>query len=230
MKSNLSLLDQGRFLTTQVSILRREPKSFSSREVSNAVKRLASIEVYRKLFEKAYDSLPHKELKITTGMNEIADTSQLAVSVAVVFIYRAAIYAWPAAEEKFTGALHLFLGLEREEEPPFNPKIYYEKYFERLEELKIQAVIIVDPMLASAGSFICAIKKVWEKGGGFLQHIICLDVGASPEGLERINRELPDIKVVSAAVDRGLTAKAYITGPGFGDLGQMLTGTYPVED
>jgi uracil phosphoribosyltransferase len=47
---------------------------------------------------------------------------------------------------------------------------------------------------------------------------------AAPEGIARVHREHPDVRIVVASVDRGLNDKGYIL-PGLGDAGDRLYGT-----
>ena len=47
---------------------------------------------------------------------------------------------------------------------------------------------------------------------------------SAPEGIEHVHAEHPDVRIVTAAVDRGLNEKGYIV-PGLGDAGDRLYGT-----
>ena len=47
---------------------------------------------------------------------------------------------------------------------------------------------------------------------------------AAPEGIEHIERDHPDVRIVVAAIDRGLNERGYIV-PGLGDAGDRLYGT-----
>ena len=47
---------------------------------------------------------------------------------------------------------------------------------------------------------------------------------ASPEGVEKIRYEHPDVKIFAAALDRELNIKGYIL-PGLGDAGDRTFGT-----
>jgi uracil phosphoribosyltransferase len=52
--------------------------------------------------------------------------------------------------------------------------------------------------------------------------LVCLV--AAPEGIEHLQSEHPDVRIVTAALDRGLNEKGYIV-PGLGDAGDRLYGT-----
>jgi uracil phosphoribosyltransferase len=45
-----------------------------------------------------------------------------------------------------------------------------------------------------------------------------------PEGVARLEAEHPDVRVLTAALDRGLNEHGYIL-PGLGDAGDRLYGT-----
>jgi uracil phosphoribosyltransferase len=47
---------------------------------------------------------------------------------------------------------------------------------------------------------------------------------AAPEGIARVHRDHPDVRIVVASVDRELNDKGYIL-PGLGDAGDRLYGT-----
>lgn len=96
-----------------------------------------------------------------------------------------------------------------------------EYYFKVPEDLDDRAVIVVDPMLATAHSAIAAIHRLKEEGARAMK-LVCLV--AAPDGLEAFHREHPDVPVYAAAVDERLDGHAYIR-PGLGDAGDRLYGT-----
>jgi uracil phosphoribosyltransferase len=98
------------------------------------------------------------------------------------------------------------------------PEVYYEKFPAGLHEAE---VFVLDPMLATGGSASAAISGLKENGAQYL-HFVCLV--ASPEGLERLRGDHPDVRVTCAAIDDGLNEKGYII-PGLGDAGDRIFGT-----
>ncbi len=83
-------------------------------------------------------------------------------------------------------------------------------------------VFVTDPMLATGGTATAAITQIKERGAKEIV-LVCL-VGA-PEGVERIEKDHPDVDIMLAALDEGLNEKGYIV-PGLGDAGDRLFGTY----
>jgi len=86
-----------------------------------------------------------------------------------------------------------------------------------------QKVLLVDPMLATGGSACKAIDVLNEAGVDDSQITFLVTV-AAPEGLRRINKEHPKIKIVCAAVDTQLNEHKFIV-PGLGDFGDRYYGT-----
>jgi uracil phosphoribosyltransferase len=61
------------------------------------------------------------------------------------------------------------------------------------------------------------------KGAG-AESVRLIALIAAPQGIERIHRDHPDVRIVVAAVDRGLDERGFIV-PGLGDAGDRLYGT-----
>ena len=110
-----------------------------------------------------------------------------------------------------------FIGLYRNEDT-LQPVEYYVKLPDDLAE---RDVILLDPMLATGNSTAAAVTTVKAAGATSVRLIALI---AAPEGIERIHREHPDVRIVVAAVDRELNEKGYIV-PGLGDAGDRLYGT-----
>jgi uracil phosphoribosyltransferase len=54
--------------------------------------------------------------------------------------------------------------------------------------------------------------------------VVVVSVVAAPEGIERLQREHPQARLVVTAVDDGLDEHGFIV-PGLGDFGDRLLGT-----
>ncbi|RIV20991.1 uracil phosphoribosyltransferase [Alicyclobacillaceae bacterium I2511] len=98
------------------------------------------------------------------------------------------------------------------------PVEYYCKLPQNLEE---RDVIVVDPMLATGGSASAAISAVRQRGATAVK-LMCLV--AAPEGVQRVQRDHPEVDIYVAAIDAGLNDHGYIV-PGLGDAGDRLFGT-----
>jgi uracil phosphoribosyltransferase len=87
--------------------------------------------------------------------------------------------------------------------------------------LEARTVYILDPMLATGGSASEAVQEVKDAGA---KDITLVSVIAAPEGLARMEKDHPDVRIVVGAVDRELNEKGYIL-PGLGDAGDRIFGT-----
>lgn len=109
------------------------------------------------------------------------------------------------------------IGLYRDEKT-FEPQEYYCKLPSSIDMRKI---FVVDPMLATGGSAIAALDFIKKYGG---KDITFLCVIAAPEGLEKLHKAHPDVKIFVGNLDKGLNENAYII-PGLGDAGDRIFGT-----
>lgn len=109
------------------------------------------------------------------------------------------------------------IGLARNE-VTLVPEPYYLKHPPSIGEHEI---IILDPMLATGGSAIEAVRSLREAGASHLR-FACLV--ASPEGVAALESAFPGIQIYTACLDRGLNDRGYIL-PGLGDAGDRLFGT-----
>ena len=108
------------------------------------------------------------------------------------------------------------IGLYRDEET-CQPVFYYYK----MPAEKDRLVIVTDPMLATGGSAIDAIRRLKEDGYTSIR-LMCLV--ASPQGVKAVSEAYPDVEIFLAALDEGLNEKNYIL-PGLGDAGDRIFGT-----
>jgi len=86
-----------------------------------------------------------------------------------------------------------------------------------------KTLILSDPMLATGGSLIAALKGLLQNGQP--EHIHIVTLLASEEGIMHVKRHfsLKPFTLWVGAVDDVLTAKAYIV-PGLGDAGDLAFG------
>lgn len=82
-------------------------------------------------------------------------------------------------------------------------------------------VFVVDPMLATGGSSVAAIKMLKEKGCKNI-HFMCII--AAPEGIKKMQEAHPDVDMYVGALDEKLNDHGYIV-PGLGDAGDRIFGT-----
>lgn len=92
--------------------------------------------------------------------------------------------------------------IQRDEETS-QPKLFYDKL---PEDIASRWVLLLDPMLATGGSALMAVDVLLSKGVPE-DHILFLNLIASPEGAENFANRFPKVRVVTAFIDQGLDAK-----------------------
>jgi uracil phosphoribosyltransferase len=109
--------------------------------------------------------------------------------------------------------------LIQRDESTAQPKLFYKKFPDPLPD----HAIILDPMLATAGSAVMAVKILKESGYA-AESIFFVGVVAAQEGYDRLTRHIPEENITLSAIDPTLTELKYID-PGLGDYGDRYFGT-----
>lgn len=137
--------------------------------------------------------------------------------VTIVPILRAGLGMLDGVSELLPNARISVVGLYRNEET-LEPVPYFEKLVADIDQ---RLALIVDPMLATGGSFNAAVDMVKKAG---CRQIKGLFLVAAPEGIAAVEQAHPDVDIHIAAVDSHLNENGYII-PGLGDAGDKLFGT-----
>ena len=174
-------------------------------------------EVTLLLTYEATKDFPTEEVEIETPLERTTVQRISGKKVAVCPVLRAGMGMLDGVLSLVSGARVGFIGLYRDEET-LEAVEYYVKLPTDLAE---RDAIVLDPMLATGNSSVAAIAKVKEAGARSVT-LVCLV--SAPEGIERVQAEHPDVRIVTAAIDRGLNERGFIV-PGLGDAGDRLYGT-----
>ncbi|MGE5364713.1 MAG: uracil phosphoribosyltransferase [Bacteroidota bacterium] len=142
---------------------------------------------------------------------------RLSQEVVLVPVLRAGLSMVSSFLEIIPEAKVGHIGIQRNE-ITLEPVDYYYKTPKGLDEAK---VILLDPMLATGGSSSAALNFLKKRGA---QKLVFVCLVASPQGVERIAKDHPDVKIYCASLDRELNEKGYIL-PGLGDAGDRTFGT-----
>jgi uracil phosphoribosyltransferase len=142
--------------------------------------------------------------------------------ITIVPILRAGLGMLPGVLDLIPAAKVSVVGLQRDEET-LTPVTYYEKLTGRMDE---RIALIVDPMLATAGTLLATVDMLKAAG---CKRIKGLFLVAAPEGLKRIEAAHPDVDIYTAAIDERLNEHGYIL-PGLGDAGDKIFGTKQLPD
>jgi uracil phosphoribosyltransferase len=161
-------------------------------------------------------TLPTRAVEIETPL-EHTTGRRLAAVVTVVPVLRSGLGMAEGVLEMMPEARVGHLGLVRDERT-LRPHVYLRRL---PRNLAAGPVFLVDPMLATGGSAIEAVRLLREAGATDLA-MICLV--AAPEGIRRMGEAHPDLTIYTAAVDRELDERGFIR-PGLGDAGDRMYGT-----
>ncbi|MFM7590160.1 MAG: uracil phosphoribosyltransferase [Isosphaeraceae bacterium] len=165
---------------------------------------------------EALADLPTRQHSVTTPMGQCAGL-ELARQVVLVPILRAGLGMVEPILEFVPNASVWHVGLYRNEET-LEPVEYYNK----IPHLDPESVcLVLDPMLATAGSAVRACRILRQKGATNLKMLCIL---SAPEGIRKFQGDLPDVQVFTSAVDSHLNDIGYIV-PGLGDAGDRIFHT-----
>ena len=157
-----------------------------------------------------------KKSKIKTPL-ELTKGYKLKHEVVLIPVLRAGLGMVEGFLQLIPDAKLGHVGLERNE-ATLQPMSYYLKTPKNLGKAE---VILLDPMLATGGSASAAIDFLKKRKA---KNIIFACLLASPEGVEKLFYEHPDVIIFSSALDRQLNKNGYIL-PGLGDAGDRTFGT-----
>ena len=115
-----------------------------------------------------------------------------------------------------------FIGMARDE-TTHEPVPYLEAL---PQDLRDQPVFLVDPMLATGGSLLHAIRLLEDRGANDIT-CVCM-VSAQPGVDALLKAEVGVRKLVTATIDPDLNEAAYIV-PGLGDAGDRLYGPRNID-
>jgi len=182
--------------------------------------------VFRQLTEELVTLLAYEATRevrvepvnIETPVTKTVGTGLVKPTPLVVPILRAGLGMLEGMTRLLPTAEVGFLGMARNEET-----LEAITYAERLpDDLTGRQVYVLDPMLATGGTLIEAIRFLFDRGAA---DITCICLLAAPEGLEKLRavHEGNNVHVVLASIDEGLDENSYIV-PGLGDAGDRLYG------
>lgn len=193
----------------KISILR-------STETGTKVFRELAEEIAMLLCYEALRDAKLEEREIETPMGKTTGTFLNEDQYTFIPILRAGLGMSNGITQIVPNAKIGVIGLYRNEET-LEPVRYYYKV---PKDIKDREVILVDPMLATGGSACDAIKMIKEDG---VKKIKFLCLIAAPEGIERLQKEYPEVDIYCGHIDECLNEIGYIV-PGLGDAGDRIFG------
>ncbi|MBP5589574.1 MAG: uracil phosphoribosyltransferase [Bacteroidales bacterium] len=194
----------------KLSILRN--KETGTKGFRNLVSEIAMLMIY-----DATRELPLEDIKVETPCG-IADCKKISgKTLAFVPILRAGLGMVEGAISLVPAAKIGHIGLYRDEQT-LKPVEYYCKLPQDIQE---RDVFVLDPMLATGGSAVDAIKQIKLRKPRSIKFLCII---AAPEGLETLKKAHPDVDIFCAGLDDHLNENGYIV-PGLGDAGDRIFGT-----
>ena len=209
MKDNVTVLNHP-VIKHKISILR--DINTGSNEFRSIIKEISIILAY-----EATKDLDLEQYELETPITKTTGYKLSGKKLGIVPILRAGLGMVDGVLEVFPAAKIGHIGMYRDEET-LKPVEYYSKLPNDVEN---RDIIVVDPMLATGGSACDAIQRLKEKG---CKNIKLLSIISAPEGIEKVNKDHPDVDIYVAQLDEGLNENSYIV-PGLGDAGDRLFGT-----
>ena len=186
-------------------------------EISTKKFRELTGEVAQLLTYEATADFPTESISIEGWCGPTPIEQIAGKKVTVVPILRAGLGMLDGVLEILPNVKVSVVGLARDHET-LKPVHYFERFVGKLEQ---RTALIVDPMLATAGSMIATIDLLKERG---CKDIRALVLVAAPEGVKALNDAHPDVRCWTAAIDSHLNELGYII-PGLGDAGDKIFGT-----
>ena len=205
---NLIILDHP-IVQRDVTLLR--DKRTPSNQFRSILRRVSALMAYA-----VTGDLP---LRTVTVRSPLAKTKGkvLARPVVLVPILRAGLGLVGGFVEVLPDSRVGHIGLYRDEQS-LKPVDYYFKVPRNIREAM---VFLLDPMLATGGSAAAALTYLKKHGA---KTLVCVTLVAAPEGVRRVHKEHPEVKIYTCALDKKLNSRGYIL-PGLGDAGDRIFGT-----
>ena len=195
----------------KISLLR--DRNTGTKEFRDLVSEIAMLLCY-----EATRDLPTEEVEVETPV-ALARTKVLAGrKLALLPILRAGLGMVDGILQLVPSARVGHVGMFRDPET-HEPHPYYCKLPSDVGE---RTCLVVDPMLATGGSLVAALKYLREAGA---KDIRCLTLVSAPEGVATVLETDPDVRLYTCSLDRCLDQNAYIR-PGLGDAGDRIFGTF----
>ncbi len=199
-----------------LSIIRN--KKTTAEVFRNAIRRITYL-----LFYKATEDLELEDVIVETPL-ETCNAKQLSHKKEIIIapILRAGLIFSDIANEIMPYATVRHIGMYRDEQT-LTPVWYYNKIPIEFEHPEDKIILLLDPMLATGNSAIDAIRLFTNKNVP-QENIRFVSLISAPEGLEKVQKAFPDVKIITANIDNHLNEHGYIC-PGLGDAGDRIFNT-----
>jgi len=166
---------------------------------------------------EATRGLPLEDIEVITPVAATKSKTVSGKKLALVPILRAGLGMVDGMLNLIPSAKVAHIGIYRDP-VTLGPVEYYCKLPPDIAE---RDCFILDPMLATGGTAAAAARYLKQAGA---RSIKLLSILSAPPGIEKMEREHPDVEVLTCAIDGHLNEHGYII-PGLGDAGDRIFGT-----
>src|SRR5947209_17656336 len=173
-------------------------------------------EISRVLLFEITQDVPLRPVTVTTPMAETTGY-EFGGKIGLVPVLRAGLGMAEAMLQALPEAAVWHIGLYRDH-ATLKPVTYYNKLPPKPD---MDLALVLDPMLATGGSAIEAIRLLKAAGTPRVKFVGLI---AAPEGVRALQDAHPEVPIYLAAVDMHLNELGYIV-PGLGDAGDRQFGT-----
>jgi len=198
-------------------LIRHKVGLLREHEISTKKFRELTNEIARLLAYEATADFPLEKTTIDCWSGPLEVDRIAGRKVTIVPILRAGLGMLDGVLDMVPNAKVSVVGLSRNHET-LQPEHYFERFVGHLDE---RTALIVDPMLATAGSMIATVDLLKSRG---CKDVRALVLVAAPEGIAALQARHPDVRCWTAAIDSHLNEVGYII-PGLGDAGDKIFGT-----
>ena len=193
----------------KITIMRKKDTSSADfRKLLEEITMLMGYEITR--------DLPLEDVEIETPIQKTISKKLTGKKIGIVPVLRAGFGMVQGLLDLIPSARIGVIGLYRDPK-----RLKPVEYYCKLPNTENRSFVVVDPMLATGGSSVAAIQMLKDRGAKDIR-LMCLV--AAPEGVALVNKEHPDVRIYTAAVDECLNEHGYIV-PGLGDAGDRIFGT-----
>ncbi|MCK0745390.1 uracil phosphoribosyltransferase [Chromohalobacter nigrandesensis] len=189
------------------------------RDTSHSLFVFQANRLIRLILEKCFELLPYQPYEVRTPIGELYEGQQVSKPLCAVSVVRAGESMEYALSSILAGFPIGKILIQRNKVTKL-PHLYYAAF---PEDIADRYVLLLEPMLATGGSAIMAVRELLERG--VPEHnIIFANVLTSPEGLARLESTYPNLTIVTSSVEKRLNEEAFMV-PGIGDFGDRYFGT-----
>jgi len=209
MKDNVTVINHP-LVQHKLSIMR--DKNTPCGEFRRLIKELSMLLAY-----EVTRDLPTHQTEIETPITKGKFPMIEGKNIVIVSILRAGNAILDGMLELIPTARVGHIGLYRD--PKTLEPVEY--YFKVPQNIQGADFIVVDPMLATGNSAVAALDKLSSLNPRSMKLVTIV---SSPEGIERVKSEFPNVHIFTASIDQHLNDHGYIV-PGLGDAGDRIFGT-----